>query len=243
MRWAAPIACFGDANSAALSITRNGRSRLPPPSVACRRAMSSRPGRAARPGAPRPQGPLRGGFGRPPRLASGGRRLFRNVLSSGRPGARPPMAEPKAAVKRRAPAAIGRHAKSRAPYDPTPVLFAWKLLAGARADSARARAGLCLCAAGSRPMLWRWATGERWSAMAPARGNFPELVRAVIAGEDARFCTHRGVDWTSCATRSRTPTSLSTCARFHHRQQTARTSFSGRAPICSARAGSRSPIT
>lgn len=45
-------------------------------------------------------------------------------------------------------------------------------------------------------MLWRWVTGERvvrhWR---PLDAISPELVRAVIAGEDARFCTHRGVDW------------------------------------------------
>ena len=45
-------------------------------------------------------------------------------------------------------------------------------------------------------MLWRWATGERvvrhWR---PLNAISPELVRAVIAGEDARFCSHRGVDW------------------------------------------------
>ena len=45
-------------------------------------------------------------------------------------------------------------------------------------------------------MLWRWATGERvvrhWR---PLDAISTELVRAVIAGEDARFCTHRGVDW------------------------------------------------
>ena len=45
-------------------------------------------------------------------------------------------------------------------------------------------------------MLWRWATGERvvreWR---PLEAIAPELVRAVIVGEDARFCAHRGVDW------------------------------------------------
>jgi monofunctional biosynthetic peptidoglycan transglycosylase len=45
-------------------------------------------------------------------------------------------------------------------------------------------------------MLWRWATGQpvtrEWR---PLPEIAPELVRAVIAGEDARFCAHRGVDW------------------------------------------------
>ena len=45
-------------------------------------------------------------------------------------------------------------------------------------------------------MLWRRVMGERvvrhWR---PLDAISPELVRAVIAGEDARFCTHRGVDW------------------------------------------------
>jgi monofunctional biosynthetic peptidoglycan transglycosylase len=48
----------------------------------------------------------------------------------------------------------------------------------------------------STPMLWRWATGERvvrvWR---PLEAISPDLVRMVIAGEDARFCAHRGVDW------------------------------------------------
>ena len=45
-------------------------------------------------------------------------------------------------------------------------------------------------------MLWRRVRGERvvrhWRSL---DATSPELVRAVIAGEDARFCTHRGVDW------------------------------------------------
>ena len=45
-------------------------------------------------------------------------------------------------------------------------------------------------------MLWRWLTGERvvrdWR---PLDAISPNLVRAVIVGEDARFCAHRGVDW------------------------------------------------
>lgn len=45
-------------------------------------------------------------------------------------------------------------------------------------------------------MLWRWATGapvaRQWidlSKMSPA------LPRTVVASEDARFCSHHGVDW------------------------------------------------
>ncbi|MCC6949537.1 MAG: monofunctional biosynthetic peptidoglycan transglycosylase [Bradyrhizobiaceae bacterium] len=45
-------------------------------------------------------------------------------------------------------------------------------------------------------MVWRWATGERvvrqWR---PIEAISPNLVRAVVVGEDARFCNHSGVDW------------------------------------------------
>jgi monofunctional biosynthetic peptidoglycan transglycosylase len=45
-------------------------------------------------------------------------------------------------------------------------------------------------------MLWRWATFQRverhWK---PISEFSPALVRAVIAGEDGRFCSHWGVDW------------------------------------------------
>jgi monofunctional biosynthetic peptidoglycan transglycosylase len=45
-------------------------------------------------------------------------------------------------------------------------------------------------------MLWRWATFQRverhWK---PISEVSPALVRAVIAGEDGRFCSHWGVDW------------------------------------------------
>lgn len=47
-------------------------------------------------------------------------------------------------------------------------------------------------------MTWRWLTGSpmtrQWvdlSAMAPA------LPRSVVGAEDAKFCSHRGVDWDS----------------------------------------------
>jgi monofunctional glycosyltransferase len=50
-------------------------------------------------------------------------------------------------------------------------------------------------------MLWRWITGapvERtWvdlKAMSPA------LPRSVVGSEDARFCTHHGIDWDSLQT-------------------------------------------
>jgi monofunctional biosynthetic peptidoglycan transglycosylase len=45
-------------------------------------------------------------------------------------------------------------------------------------------------------MAWRWVTGapvsRQWvdlSAMSPA------LPRSVVASEDAKFCSHRGIDW------------------------------------------------
>lgn len=45
-------------------------------------------------------------------------------------------------------------------------------------------------------MLWRYVTLQRvertWK---PISEISPALVRAVIAGEDGRFCTHAGVDW------------------------------------------------
>jgi monofunctional biosynthetic peptidoglycan transglycosylase len=48
----------------------------------------------------------------------------------------------------------------------------------------------------STPMLWRWVTGERvvreWR---PIEEISPNLVLAVVVSEDARFCSHAGVDW------------------------------------------------
>lgn len=45
-------------------------------------------------------------------------------------------------------------------------------------------------------MLWRHATGQTvdrvWTGL---DSMSPELLRAVIAAEDQRFCAHRGVDW------------------------------------------------
>jgi monofunctional biosynthetic peptidoglycan transglycosylase len=48
----------------------------------------------------------------------------------------------------------------------------------------------------STTMLWRYLTGapvvREWR---PLEEISPNLVRAVIAAEDARYCQHRGVDW------------------------------------------------
>jgi len=45
-------------------------------------------------------------------------------------------------------------------------------------------------------MLWRWLTGARVQrTVVPIDRMSPALPRAVIAAEDARFCSHRGVDW------------------------------------------------
>jgi monofunctional biosynthetic peptidoglycan transglycosylase len=45
-------------------------------------------------------------------------------------------------------------------------------------------------------MLWRWVNGERVErAWRPLEAMSPFLVRAVVTAEDARFCSHSGVDW------------------------------------------------
>jgi monofunctional biosynthetic peptidoglycan transglycosylase len=45
-------------------------------------------------------------------------------------------------------------------------------------------------------MLWRWATGGRVErTVVPMARIAPALPRAVVVAEDARFCSHRGVDW------------------------------------------------
>jgi monofunctional biosynthetic peptidoglycan transglycosylase len=48
----------------------------------------------------------------------------------------------------------------------------------------------------STVMIGRWVTGKpvvrEWK---PLDQISPNLVRAVIAAEDARYCSHRGVDW------------------------------------------------
>ena len=48
----------------------------------------------------------------------------------------------------------------------------------------------------STPMLWRWAKGARVErTFVPLARISPALPLAVIASEDARFCTHAGIDW------------------------------------------------
>ena len=45
-------------------------------------------------------------------------------------------------------------------------------------------------------MLWRWVTLQRVERVwTPISSISPHVPRMVIAGEDGRFCTHRGVDW------------------------------------------------
>src|SRR5882672_10883734 len=45
-------------------------------------------------------------------------------------------------------------------------------------------------------MLWRWASGQRVArTVVPIGRMAPALPATVIASEDARFCSHRGVDW------------------------------------------------
>jgi monofunctional biosynthetic peptidoglycan transglycosylase len=45
-------------------------------------------------------------------------------------------------------------------------------------------------------MVWRWATGARVvRSKVPLERIAPVLPATVIASEDARFCSHRGVDW------------------------------------------------
>jgi monofunctional biosynthetic peptidoglycan transglycosylase len=49
----------------------------------------------------------------------------------------------------------------------------------------------------STPMLARWALGKRVDrTFVPLERIAPVLSRSVIASEDGRFCSHRGVDWT-----------------------------------------------
>jgi monofunctional biosynthetic peptidoglycan transglycosylase len=48
----------------------------------------------------------------------------------------------------------------------------------------------------STPMLWRWITGQRVERIFVPLGMMqPSLPLAVIAAEDARFCSHAGIDW------------------------------------------------
>jgi monofunctional biosynthetic peptidoglycan transglycosylase len=45
-------------------------------------------------------------------------------------------------------------------------------------------------------MLWRWATGARVDmSFMPLERIAPVLPVTVIAAEDGRFCSHRGIDW------------------------------------------------
>src|SRR5262245_57250579 len=45
-------------------------------------------------------------------------------------------------------------------------------------------------------MLWRWATGARVvRSKVPLERIAQVLPATVVASEDARFCSHRGVDW------------------------------------------------
>ena len=45
-------------------------------------------------------------------------------------------------------------------------------------------------------MVWRWLTGERVTrTYVPLSAMAPILARTVIVAEDARFCSHSGVDW------------------------------------------------
>ena len=49
----------------------------------------------------------------------------------------------------------------------------------------------------STPMLARWAVGKRVDhTFVPLERIAPVLPRSVIASEDGRFCSHRGIDWT-----------------------------------------------
>lgn len=48
----------------------------------------------------------------------------------------------------------------------------------------------------STPMLWRWLTGARVErSYVPIERMAAVLPLAVIAAEDARFCSHSGIDW------------------------------------------------
>ena len=49
----------------------------------------------------------------------------------------------------------------------------------------------------STPMLARWAVGKRVDrTFVPMERIAAVLPRSVVASEDARFCAHRGIDWT-----------------------------------------------
>jgi len=45
-------------------------------------------------------------------------------------------------------------------------------------------------------MVWRWLKGAKVErSVVPLDRIAPILIRTVISSEDARFCTHRGIDW------------------------------------------------
>jgi monofunctional biosynthetic peptidoglycan transglycosylase len=45
-------------------------------------------------------------------------------------------------------------------------------------------------------MLWRWITGQNVDrTWRPIEAISPNLVQAVVVAEDARLCSHAGVDW------------------------------------------------
>jgi monofunctional biosynthetic peptidoglycan transglycosylase len=48
----------------------------------------------------------------------------------------------------------------------------------------------------SAPMLWRWLRGAPVERTFVPMGRIaPILAKSVIVSEDAKFCTHRGIDW------------------------------------------------
>ena len=48
----------------------------------------------------------------------------------------------------------------------------------------------------SAPMLWRWIKGARIErSYVPMERIAPVLAKTVIVSEDAKFCSHRGIDW------------------------------------------------
>ena len=48
----------------------------------------------------------------------------------------------------------------------------------------------------STVMLWRWMKGARVErSFVPMERIAPVMARTVIASEDAKFCSHRGIDW------------------------------------------------
>ena len=67
--------------------------------------------------------------------------------------------------------------------------------AASRGDSVDAERPKAYCAPASTPMLWRWVTAQRVERVyVPLSSISPSLVRAVIAAEDGRFCSHHGLD-------------------------------------------------